>query len=59
MILLGIRYMLASENKRRDAEGPDNTYDDVYIDVVLENGEKVTRKVDKASCQLTILAGAD
>ncbi|KZV92894.1 MFS general substrate transporter [Exidia glandulosa HHB12029] len=59
LILLVIRYMLASENKRRDAEGPDDSYEDVYIDVVLEDGTTVTRKVDKAFLDLTDIQNRD
>ena len=45
--MLLIRALLARENKRRDAEPPDETYDDVYVVVVGEDGEKVERKVSK------------
>lgn len=43
MLLLVIRYLLAAENRRRDAESSDDTYKDVYIDVVLDDGTTVTR----------------
>lgn len=46
-LLLIIRYVLARENKRRDAEPPDNTYDDVYMEIVMPDGKRVERKVDK------------
>ncbi|TFK45315.1 MFS general substrate transporter [Heliocybe sulcata] len=53
LILLLIRHMLSKENSKRDAEPPDETYEDVYIEVVDENGEKTERKVDKAYLDLT------
>lgn len=49
IILLIIRFILARENKRRDAEPVDDSYDNVYIELVNEDGEKVERKVDKVS----------
>ena len=39
--------MLQRENKRRDAEPVDETYADVYIEVVLPDGTRTERKVDK------------
>ncbi len=45
--LLLIRALLAAENKRRDAEPPDLTYDDVYIEVITSDGKRVEKKVDK------------
>lgn len=46
-LLLVIRYHLSSENKRRDAELLDTTYDDVYIERMSKNGEMEKVKVDK------------
>ena len=47
VILLGIRYLLARENKRRDAEPADDAYDEVYIETTNAEGDKVERKVPK------------
>jgi ACS family allantoate permease-like MFS transporter len=46
-LLLAIRYVLASENRRRDNEPVDDTYDDVYIERVGKDGEVEKVKVDK------------
>jgi len=53
LILLVIRYMLRQENKRRDHEPPDQTYDDMYIEVVDKDGNSVEKKVDKEYLDLT------
>lgn len=47
ILLLVIRHILAKENKRRDAEPADTTFDEVYIETVDADGKKVERKVDK------------
>ena len=47
LILLYIRFLLARENKRRDAEPVDEKYDDIYIEVVLPDGTRTERRVDK------------
>lgn len=47
MILLVIRYLLAKENKRREAEPADDTYDDVYMNIVDADGKTVESKVAK------------
>ncbi|EPQ50298.1 MFS general substrate transporter [Gloeophyllum trabeum ATCC 11539] len=52
-LLLIIRRLLAAENKRRDSEPPDETYDDVYIETVDGKGNVVERKVDKEFLDLT------
>ena len=39
--------LLARENKRRDAEPPDNSYDDVYVARIDEEGNRVEVKVSK------------
>ena len=46
-LLLIIRYHLSSENKRRDAEPLDTTYDDVYIERMDKNGDMEKVRVDK------------
>ncbi|KAL5520352.1 hypothetical protein ACEPAG_9576 [Sanghuangporus baumii] len=53
ILLLILRYILAKENKRRDLEPPDTTYDDVWIKVTDENGNIIEKKVDKAFLDLT------
>ena len=39
--------MLSSENKRRDGEQRDETYDDVYFTQESEDGIKSEKHVDK------------
>jgi hypothetical protein len=39
--------MLARENKKRNKETRDETYDDVYIQKEKEDGTKVEQRVDK------------
>ena len=47
ILLFFIRVLLASENKRRDVESPDDTFDDVYV-VTTDEGENHTEiKVPK------------
>ncbi|TRM58593.1 major facilitator superfamily domain-containing protein [Schizophyllum amplum] len=51
-LLLAIRVLLSRENKRRDQEPPDLTYDDIYIERVVDG--KVTQvKVEKEFLDLT------
>lgn len=45
--MLVLRTMLALENKRRDAEQRDETYDDVYIKTKLDDGTMVEKHVDR------------
>ncbi|KAJ3506872.1 hypothetical protein NLJ89_g6626 [Agrocybe chaxingu] len=52
-ILLIIRVMLSRENKRRDREPLDETYEDVYIERVGKDGEVEKVKVDKEFLDLT------
>lgn len=47
---LTIRWYLSTENKRRDREPPDHTYDHVYLEK-MNNGMLEKVKVDKA-CQV-------
>ena len=42
-----IRVLLARENERRDAEPRDNSYDDVYVARIDEEGNRVEVKVSK------------
>jgi len=53
ILLYILRIMMVAENKRRDQEPPDETYDNVYLKVTDENGEEVEVKVDKAFLDLT------
>lgn len=46
-LLLTIRFVLNRENKRRDNEPSDDTYDDVYIERVTADGQREMVKVDK------------
>ena len=46
---LVLRFYLAAENKRRDAESYDNTYDAVYLTQVMEDGSQIEKKVDRVS----------
>lgn len=52
MLLLLQRWYLDRENKKRDREPPDMTYDDVWIKVTDEDGQIVEKKVDKVSPSL-------
>lgn len=47
VLLFCIRVLLARENKQRDAEPRDDSYDDVYVVRVDEKGNHVKVKVSK------------
>lgn len=47
LTLLALRFMLAAENKKRDAEKRDDKYDDVYLPQVQADGTTVEKKVDR------------
>jgi ACS family allantoate permease-like MFS transporter len=47
--LLVTRWYLAAQNKKREQEQPDDTYDGVYIQVTDEDGKPVEKRVDKVS----------
>jgi hypothetical protein len=47
VLLFSIRVSLARENKRRDAEPPDDTFDDVYVVRIDEDGNRAEVKVPK------------
>jgi len=53
LLMLIIRFTLARENRRRDAEPADDTYDDVYIEVITADGKRVEQKVSKEFLDLT------
>ncbi|KAF9033213.1 hypothetical protein BJ165DRAFT_1417542 [Panaeolus papilionaceus] len=58
-ILLVLRRHMSSENKRRDMEPQDETYDDVYIERVGKGGETERVKVDKEFLDLTDIQNRD
>jgi len=47
VVLFAIRMLLARENKRRDAEPHDDTFDDVYVVTDDEDGNRTEVKVPK------------
>ena len=47
ILLFSIRVLLDRENKRRDAEPRDDSYDDVHVVKIDENGKRVEVKVSK------------
>jgi hypothetical protein len=47
VLLYSIRVLLARENKRRDTEPRDDSYDDVYVARIDEKGNRVEVKVSK------------
>jgi len=53
-LLLIIRWLLNRENKLRDKETPIESFEDVYIDVVTEDGAHEKVKVAKVSWDLSI-----
>lgn len=52
--MLLIRVLLSRENKRRDNEPVDETYDDVYIEVIDSEGKRVEQKVPKVCFILNV-----
>jgi len=57
--LLVIRWYFVRENKKREQEEPDHTYDDVCVIMVDEDGKNAEKKVDKAFLDLTDLQNRD
>ena len=53
VLSLLIRIYLSRENKKRQTQPSDSTYEDVYIVVQDETGAEVKKKVDKAFLDLT------
>ena len=47
VLLLSIRVLLARENKRRDAEPRDDSFDDVRVVRINEDGKRTEVKVSK------------
>ena len=54
-LLLVIRVLLARENRRRDAEPYDATYDGVYVE--LADWTRVERKVEKVRAGAAVVFG--
>jgi len=58
--MLIIRYVLSTENKRRDRERLDNSYDDIYYTGRMGKDGQVERvKVDKEFLDLTDIQNRD
>lgn len=53
LTLLGIRYLLFTENRRRDAKPVDTAYADVYIERLKEDGVMEKVRVEKEFLDLT------
>ncbi|KAI0289618.1 MFS general substrate transporter [Russula brevipes] len=53
ILLFIIRVLLARENKRRDAEPPDDSFDNVYVVRIDEDGNRSEVKVSKEFLDLT------
>jgi len=58
-ILLLIRFLLDRENKKRDAEPVDDSYDDIYMERVNSDGTVEKVKVDKEFLDLTDVQNRD
>ncbi|KAI0724647.1 MFS general substrate transporter [Fomitopsis betulina] len=59
VLLLVIRCVLARENKRRDREPKDTKYDSVFVEIMLADGTKVERRVEKEYLDLTDIQNRD
>ncbi|KXN91402.1 hypothetical protein AN958_00664 [Leucoagaricus sp. SymC.cos] len=53
IVFLVLRFYLSWENKRREREGHDDSYDDVYLTHTDEKGNTVEKKVDKVFLDIT------
>jgi ACS family allantoate permease-like MFS transporter len=53
-LLFAIRVLLSRENKRRDAEPPNDAYDNVFLTKIDQEGNRVEMKVSKV-CRPYIL----
>ncbi|KAI0068622.1 MFS general substrate transporter [Artomyces pyxidatus] len=58
-LLLSVRVLLASRNRRRNAETRDSTYDNVYITKLDAEGKPVEVRIDKAFLDLTDIQNRD
>jgi hypothetical protein len=47
VLFYAIRVLLARENKRRDAEPPDDSFDDVHVVKIDEDGNRAEVKISK------------
>ena len=47
LLLLILRFILSTENKRREGSTHDGTYDDVHVSHVNDDGTTQEKKVDK------------
>ncbi len=54
VLLFSIRLLLAHENKRRDAESLDHSYDDVYVTKIDDEGKRVEVKVSKVRVSVSV-----
>jgi len=52
LLILLLRFMLAAENKRRDAEKRDEKFDDIYLSKELSDGSKEEKRVDRVRLNL-------
>ena len=55
-LLYSIRVLLSRENKRRDAEPPDDTYDNVFVTKIDQDGNRVEMKVSKVCGSFSLLS---
>ncbi|KAF9447764.1 MFS general substrate transporter [Macrolepiota fuliginosa MF-IS2] len=58
-LLLILRYIMNEENKRREVESRDTTYDEVYIERVNSDGNADRIRVDKEFLDLTDIQNRD
>ena len=55
LLILILRFMLDRENKRREAEKAEDSYDDVYLAQEKQDGTKAEKHVDRVGilfCQV-------
>lgn len=55
VLLLVLRFYLVAENKRRDAEQHDDSFDDVYVTHVNKDGTTEEKKVDRVCHNFELL----
>ncbi|OJA11726.1 hypothetical protein AZE42_13013 [Rhizopogon vesiculosus] len=59
ILLLTVRFILARENKKRDAEPVNDAYEEVYIEQVTADGKRIEVRVDKEFLDLTDVQNRD
>lgn len=59
LLLLLLRFMLASENQRRETEQRDERHDVIYIAQELPDGTRLEKRVDRAFLDLTDIQNRD